>query len=480
MGWISRWVEESSATGLAVVRPGEPLETNPRFLKLDPGPWRWSNGPHAKVRYATLADLVRGEAAALGSAPYVARYEKEHRVFEVRLERLGDGVAAIVTEVTQELKRQRELQRDREALLHEERMHAMGVLASGVAHDLNHVLHVIGLRVATLQSDPTLSPAKRTLDALSRVVGDAARIVARLQDLARKRRDRPGEALDLAAVLTGAVEMARTDADVQGVRIEANVPPLPLVRGSAAELAHVFGSLLLAAREQLPDGGLVRVGARLDRSRRVCVTISDSGPGMSQEDVERMFDPFAGVAGEAALGLSVAWGVMTRLGGTISARSSHGNGTIFTLGFPLAAPARSEKQLAAKREPRSRHVLLIDDEPDNLEVLRELLRIEGHEVAIAQSGPEALAIAREQGPFDIALCDVGMPKMSGWQVARELGRQSPGTQIWMLTGWANEIADSDPRRELVRGVLAKPLDLDQLRALLSEPAPLPSHEGAVL
>jgi len=378
---------------------------------------------------------------------------------------------ATVHDVTAELGRQRELQREREALLHEERMHAMGVLASGVAHDLNHALNIIALRVATLRADPQLEGSWRILDVLARVVGDAARIVARLQDLARRRRDRPSDPLDLAAVLTGAVEMARTEAEAAGVRIEANVPPLPLVRGSAAELAHVFGSLLLHAREQMPGGGTIHVKAREDRGR-VLVTVRDEGEGMQEEDLARLFDPFSGVAGETALGLSVAWGVMSRLGGSLQAQSRRGEGTTFTLVFPLAAPPRREPIRRTSGERRTQRILIIDDEQDNLEVLREVLELENQEVEAIRGGPEALALFDQGERFDLVLCDVGMPEMSGWHVAREIQRVAPGTPVWMLTGWANEIGESDPRRRYVRGVLAKPLDLDQLRSLLvTSPGP---------
>ena len=469
---LAQWTKSSRSTAVALVGGGEIRDANPRFHQLDGGgeAWRWLNGPHAKVRYGTLSELVRAEAATLAPVPYLSRFERARQVIEVRLERLApDEAIAIVHDVTGDLRRQRELQRDREALLHEERMHAMGVLASGVAHDLNHVLNVIALRVATLRADPALQGARRTLEALGRVVSDAARIVARLQDLARKRRDRPSDPLDLAAVLTGAIEMARSEADMAGVRIEANVPPLPLVRGSAAELAHVFGSLLLHAREQMPEGGTVRVKAREERGK-VCVTITDLGPGMHEQELSKLFDPFSG-AGETALGLSVAWGVMARLGGSLSAASRRGEGTTFTLTFPLAAPQRREPPRRLQPERRTRRILIIDDEADNLDVLREVLELEGQEVEAARSGPEALAAFDRGGRFDLVLCDVGMPEMSGWQVAREIQRIAPGTPVWMLTGWANEIGERDPRREFVRGVLAKPLDLDQLRTLLNGPQP---------
>src|SRR5438477_6851325 len=204
-GALAEWTEKTRVTAVAVVANGAIRDANSRFHQLDGGgeAWRWLNGPHAKVRYGTLSELIRSEAGTLAPVPYLSRFERSRQVVEVRLERLGpDEAIAIVHDVTGDLRRQRELQRDREALLHEERMHAMGVLASGVAHDLNHVLNVIALRVATLRADPALQGARRTLEALGRVVSDAARIVARLQDLARKRRDRPSDPLDLAAVLT--------------------------------------------------------------------------------------------------------------------------------------------------------------------------------------------------------------------------------------------------------------------------------------
>src|SRR6266850_2320467 len=147
-------------------------------------------------------------------------------------------------------------------------MHAMGVLASGVAHDLNHALNLICLRVATLRAYPQLGGARRALDMQARVVSDAARIVARLQDLARKRRDRPSDPLDLAAVLTGAIEMARTEAEIAGVRIE---------------------------------GGAIRVRARPERGRVQVTIAGDDGRAMSEQDLARLFDPFSGVARESAL-----------------------------------------------------------------------------------------------------------------------------------------------------------------------------------
>jgi two-component system CheB/CheR fusion protein len=111
----------------------------------------------------------------------------------------------------------------------------------------------------------------------------------------------------------------------------------------------------------------------------------------------------------------------------------------------------------------------VDDETDNLEVLEELLELEGHCVETAASGKAALERFQRGERYDLVLCDVGMPQMSGWQVVRELRRIAPVTRIWLLTGWANEISEHDPRLADVEGVLGKPLDLEQLRSLLGGP-----------
>ena len=168
---------------------------------------------------------------------------------------------------------------------------------------------------------------------------------------------------------------------------------------------------------------------------------------------------------------------MASVGGSLSATSHRGAGTTFALSFPLATAPHREP-VPSKRQAQTLHrILIIDDEADNLDVLREVLEIEQQEVSAAKSGPVALALFDAGKRFDLVLCDVGMPEMSGWHVAREIQRIAPGTPVWMLTGWANEISEQDPRRQFVRGVLAKPIDLDQLRNLLSVPVPAPEPDG---
>ena len=111
-----------------------------------------------------------------------------------------------------------------------------------------------------------------------------------------------------------------------------------------------------------------------------------------------------------------------------------------------------------------------------------MLELEGEQVQLARGGSTALDLVSSSERFDLVLCDMSMPGLSGWQVAREIEQLAPGTPVWLLTGCAQEISPRDPRRELVRGVLPKPLEMDQLRALLSAdpepPSPGPLHPAS--
>ena len=145
------------------------------------------------------------------------------------------------------------------------------------------------------------------------------------------------------------------------------------------------------------------------------------------------------------------------------------------------AAAADRRRSTAQGAPGKASILLVDDEVDNLEVLEELLELEGHRVETAPSGQEALERFRQGERYDLVLCDLGMPGMSGWQVAREIRRIAPGARIWLLTGWANAISEEDPRLADVQGVLGKPVDVDQLRGLLGEPqgpSPTPNEDQA--
>jgi CheY-like chemotaxis protein/anti-sigma regulatory factor (Ser/Thr protein kinase) len=369
-----------------------------------------------------------------------------------------------------------ELDHLRESLVRQERMRAIGELASGVAHDLNNTLHAMSLRLSLIEQSPVCQAEQGdNIRALSRIISDAALVVGRLQDFARQRQDRPLESVDIATVVGEAIDIVRTGIEGQSslegapIRIETKLGELPAVPGLASDLRHVIVNLLLNARDAMPRGGTIHLsGEHIDS--RVILRVLDEGRGIPPEHLSKIFDPFFTTKGNrgTGLGLSMAYGVLTRLGGEISAENRKQGGACFTLSFPLATRPSSQPPLPpASSPPSGRHILVVDDDLDNLEATRMVMELDGQAVDVARSGSEAIERLRAGVRYDLVLCDLGMPDMNGWRVAREIQEVAPGTTVYMLTGWAQEIADDDPRRKWVKGVLEKPMNLGNLRDLLA-------------
>jgi signal transduction histidine kinase/CheY-like chemotaxis protein len=364
----------------------------------------------------------------------------------------------------------------RESLVRQERMRAIGELASGVAHDLNNTLHAMSLRLSLIeQSSVCRAEQGENIAALSRIISDAALVVSRLQDFARQRQDRPLESVDVPTVVAEAIDIVRSGIEGQSslegapIRIETDLSSLPAVPGLASDLRHVIVNLLLNARDAMPRGGTILLTGELVDSR-VIVKVLDEGLGISPQDLPKIFDPFFTTKGTrgTGLGLSMAYGVLTRLGGEISAHNRTEGGACFTLSFPLASrPSNPSLPVATPNPPSGRHILVVDDDMDNLEATRMAMELDGQSVDVARSGPEAIEKLRKGIRYDLVLCDLGMPDMNGWRVAREIQDVAPGTKVYMLTGWAQVIAEDDPRRKWVKGVLEKPMNLGHLRDLLA-------------
>ena len=165
---------------------------------------------------------------------------------------------------------------------------------------------------------------------------------------------------------------------------------------------------------------------------------------------------------------------MSRLGGTIAAANRPEGGATFTLNFPIftdvTAANISMIESSTKDEPTiaaRQRILVIDDDIDTLEAMKEALEGRGYQVETAPDGQKGLELLRTSAFFDSVICDVGMPIMNGWDVAQEITRVAPSTRVYMLTGWANEIPQSDPRRAQVAAVIAKPISLEQIDAAIA-------------
>jgi signal transduction histidine kinase/ActR/RegA family two-component response regulator len=369
-----------------------------------------------------------------------------------------------------------EVLKGRETLLLQERLRLAGQLASGIAHDLNNTLNVVKLRLSALSEDELVKGRhKSRLQALDRAIEDAARTVARVRELGKAGEDDGAETVQLCEIIAQAVELARSSIEgkpsLSGVSIQIlpELPEaLPPVKAPASDLRQVFLNLFLNAADALQHEGEIKIDSIVEDAA-VMVRVSDNGTGIPAQHIERIFEPFFTTKGAlgTGLGLSTASETMTRIGGSITASNRSAGGAVFTLRFPLATPRADIPELRTAEPARdaSRRFLLIDDDNENLASLREFLVRDGHVADTAHSGEEAIAKLRTAPAYDVILCDLGMPGMNGWEVARAVRQIAANADFYIITGWGRGIERQIPPSVSVSGVLSKPVDLNELRRI---------------
>jgi signal transduction histidine kinase/ActR/RegA family two-component response regulator len=365
----------------------------------------------------------------------------------------------------------------REILISQERIRVAGQLASGIAHDLNNTLNIIKLRLAAVLSDGSLlNKHGVALQAIERAVEDASLTVARVRELGRTRELSRTESSRLTEVIEEVIDLVRTTIEgkssLEGIpiRIEAHIGEnLPKVNGSPYELRQVFLNLLLNAYEAIDQGGEIAIDAVVCDDR-VVVTVSDNGPGILINQLDRIFDPFFTTKGPGGtgLGLSIVKNIMESLGGRITAANAAAGGAVFRLEFPVSTQGALEgsERTLSRLSTRCRF-LLVDDDLRNLEALKDVLLLRGHDADTAQSGSEALEKIHGTSRYDIVLCDLAMPGMNAWEVARVALASNPNLSFYIVTGWGELIQADIPSDLTIGGVLSKPIDLDELERIIA-------------
>ncbi len=387
----------------------------------------------------------------------------------------------------------RQLDEAQDGLVRSEKLRALGEMASGVAHDFNNVLGAILGRAQLLKLAVGPGEIADELDIIEKAAHDGASTVRRLQDFTRVRTDRGFRPVDLVQVVGDSLSLTRgrwrDEAERAGIHYEvvSALAPVPPVAGEASELREVVTNLIINALDAMPGGGALRFESHLDPAgQEVHLDIGDTGEGMSEEVRTRIFDPFfttKGVRG-VGLGLSVVYGIVKRHGGRIQVRSEPGKGTTMRLSLPacVAAGADGGTADAAPLEggfplaPRlvsgpALRVLVVDDEPGVRSLLADLLRAGGHEVSEAASGREALALLPAatdpaRPGFDLVLTDLGMPDMSGWDVARAIGERADAPPVVLVTGWGIQLDDTLLAASGVSDVIAKPFTVEEVLAVV--------------
>ena len=378
--------------------------------------------------------------------------------------------------------------RARNELLQHDRLRSVGLLAAGIAHEVNNPLTVLQMNLENLgelTERGEVGDGLRSLlrsevaecrDSASRI----ATIVGRLNSFARADEDQPKTLVAIDQAIRDAYRLTEHRWRAH-CHVETDLHHTPAVLGYPGELTQVFVNLLLNAAQAIEAGGgsVIRVRSRI-AGGMVEVRVEDDGPGMEARVLRRVFDPFYTTKARAegtGLGLALCQGIIKGHGGTLQAESNPGEGSTFTVRLPMSQGALPRIVRPSTLAPaRGRHrVLLVDDDPVLLRVIGRLLR-KHHDVVAADGGEAAIAEMATGATFDVVLCDLTMPKVDGGTVYQWIVDHRPELEdrfVLMSGGASDAVVSSLP--ELRR--LGKPFDREKVLATISEVADRPLDDG---
>jgi PAS domain S-box-containing protein len=434
--------------------------------------------PLLSMVYEADRDLVREKLdAALQGVPqtYEMRYfAHDGQLRYARVDNsplVVEGRATGVLGIARDITEQKE---ERERAARADKLRALGQLASGVAHDFNNSLAAILGRAQLLRRQINEPALVRNLDIIQTAAEDAAATVRRIQTFARKSAVKEFELVDVAGLLTDAVEITRTrwqnEARIRGLEydVRLNTEPGQFTYGSASELREVFVNLIVNAVDAMPRGGKLLITSRR-KDERLQLHFSDNGMGMPDDVQQKIFEPFFSTKGAhgTGLGLSVSYSIIERHSGLISVVSKPGSGTNFTIDLPaVAAETSSEDLSTALSDTPSLKILVVDDEEPVRETLAEMLIAVNHRVELAGSGQEAVEKLR-RGGFDFVFTDLAMPEMDGWETARLIRKDWPSLKIVLVTGYGPTTTPPPGEEDLVDAIIGKPFDFNQVGSTLN-------------
>jgi len=397
---------------------------------------------------------------------------------KTRLTRLG----VVVERELRDAAARRERARMQEQLMVSDRMASVGILAAGVAHEINNPLAAViaNLDLALGDLDSVMPESLRTM--LRDEIGDARDAAERVRNIVRDLRifsrsnDERGGPVDVAKVMDSTLRMASNEIRHRAkvVRDYKRVPP---VEGSDARLGQVFLNLVVNAAQALPEGKADRNEIRVSIARigdRVRVAVSDTGPGVPADVMKRIFSPFVTTKPASigtGLGLSICHRIVTSLGGTITVESPPGGGATFVVMLPFAAAAEdgATQPLPLHIASRRGRVLVVDDDAMVARAIQRSLS-NAHDLTAVMRGADALERIRRGERFDVIICDLMMPEMTGMELHAELVRAAPdqARAIIFLTGGAFTAG----AQEFLEGVenqrIEKPFESAYLAAVIDD------------
>jgi signal transduction histidine kinase/ActR/RegA family two-component response regulator len=383
-----------------------------------------------------------------------------------------------------------DLRQTQQQVMQQERLRALGQMASGIAHDINNAISPMSLYTeALLEHEPALTArGRKQLETIQRAVDDVAQTVARMGEFYRMREPEVALApLDLNLLVEQVVDLTRARwadmAHQRGVVIELQLEldaGLPRIGGVQSQIRDALVNLVFNAVDAMPTGGKLRILTRTTDTggaKSAVIEVTDTGVGMDEETRRRCLEPFfttKGVRG-TGLGLAMVYGVTQRHGAHLEIDSAPNQGTTIRMVFAAVAAGPVTRAEAPGARLAPTRILIVDDDPMLLNSLREALESDGHEVTTAgggQAGINTFVESHAEGrPFPIVITDLGMPHVDGRSVASAVKASVPGTVVLLLTGWGRRLMAEGEMPPHVDEILSKPPRLADLRAALAAHLP---------
>jgi PAS domain S-box-containing protein len=442
---------------------------------------------HPDDRIASRSELQR----KLSSGQATVRFEHRFRHKDGSYRWLswtavvdGDKIYAVARDITAEKAASERLKAAEEALRQSQKMEAVGQLTGGIAHDFNNLLTgIVGsldLMQTRLRQGRTEN-VERYIEAAMTSANRAAALTHRLLAFARRQPLIPKPVDANALVVSLEDLLRRTIGEALDLDI-VTAKDLWLTLCDPNQLENALLNLAINARDAMPDGGRLTIAtvnvvvAALNAANPallpgdyICISVTDTGTGMSAEVVARAFDPFfttKPIGQGTGLGLSMIYGFARQSNGHVSIDSAPGRGTTVKLYLPRhhgeaavypAASIGTNIHVASGET-----VLVVEDEPVVRDVIVEMLHEQGYRVFEAGDGPSGLRVLRDEARIDLLITDVGLPGMNGRQLADQARESRPGLKILFITGYAESVAIADGFLQPGMEMITKPFDLDNL------------------
>ncbi len=370
--------------------------------------------------------------------------------------------------------------RDSERKIREEKLRALGSMAAGIAHDFNNLLMAILGNVELLQLDLADTSHAKRLNNIELCVQDGAKTIKRLQSFVGHTSPPKTEGVQttrVAQIISEAIELTKPmwkdSCQKKGclIQIETDLDESVHAQIPGYELREILTNLILNAVDAMQKGGTIRLSTYLRDSMAV-IEISDNGAGMDKDTQKHIFDPYFTTkdVGSSGLGLSIVYGLITNAGGGIEVESDPGYGTTFVITLPSPSSQKENQAVTRNKIQDSRKeglkILAIDDEIQIVELIQLMLKEAGHEVISCSDSEKALEMIKNQD-FDLVLTDLGMPGISGWEIARAVKEKNASIPVVLMTGWGAGYEGKDLSDKCVDEVISKPFRLQNILDVLT-------------